>query len=151
MLDLDVGFLASPKDVIRLFYDTPKIDIFVEEDYIFIMNRKLWLTEGVKNWFTDMLPNIGLFLCRGNEKVAKVFDVAWEQYQTMEDDVQKKNPGKDQNHVLEGMRRGRVEWTLRYAYFPNYSAPLLDKMVRVGCVMRSITLDSHSPTHVSSS
>ena len=131
MLDLDVGFLASPKDVIRLFYDTPRIDIFVEEDYIFIMNRKLWLTEGVKNWFTDMLPNIGLFLCRGNEKVAKVFDIAWEQYQTMEDDVQKKNPGKDQNHVLEGMRRGRVEWDLRYAYFPNYSAPLLDKMVRV--------------------
>ena len=131
MLDLDVGFLASPKDVIRLFYDTPRIDIFVEEDYIFIMNRKLWLTEGVKNWFTDMLPNIGLFLCRGNEKVAKVFDIAWEQYQTMEDDVQKKNPGKDQNHVLEGMRRGRVEWDLRYAYFPNYSAPLLDKMVRM--------------------
>ena len=49
----------------------------------------------------------------------------------MEDDEQKKNPGKDQNHVLEGMRKGRVEWGLRYAYFPNYSAPLLDKMVRV--------------------
>ena len=28
------------------------------------------------------------------------------------------------------MRVGRVNWELRYAYFPNYSAPLLDKMVR---------------------
>ena len=28
------------------------------------------------------------------------------------------------------MRVGRVNWGLRYAYFPNYSAPLLDKMVR---------------------
>ena len=28
------------------------------------------------------------------------------------------------------MRVGRVKWDLRYAYFPNYSAPLLDKMVR---------------------
>ena len=103
MLDLDVGFLASPKggrvgttghpspraasslasrfiplpDVIRMFYDTPKIDIFVQEDFIFIMNRRMWLKEGVKTWFTDMLPNIGLFLCRGNDKVVKVFEHAW--------------------------------------------------------------------------
>jgi len=62
-----------------MFYDTPKIDIFVQEDYIFIMNRRMWLKEGVKTWFTDMLPNIGLFLCRGNDKVVKVFELAWAQ------------------------------------------------------------------------
>lgn len=46
----------------------------------------------------------------------------------MDDVDSKKNPGKDQNHVLEGMRYGRVKFGLRYAYFGNTTAVLLDKM-----------------------
>jgi hypothetical protein len=46
----------------------------------------------------------------------------------MDDLDSKKNPGKDQNHVLEGMRYGRVKFGLRYAYFGNTTAVLLDKM-----------------------
>ena len=60
-----------------------------------------------------MLPNIGLFLCRGNSKTAKVFELSWEKYQMMEDGESKKNPGKDQNHVLE------VFFFLNYCLFYN--------------------------------
>ena len=116
MLDLDVGFLGNPSHVIQLFYETPKIDIFVEEDFIFIMNREMWLKEGVKVWQTDMLPNIGLFLCRGNEKVAKVFRMAWEKYQKMDNIESKRNPGKDQNHVLEVGLLGNPITDCSYSY-----------------------------------
>lgn len=30
MLDLDVGFLADPKGIVKNFYETPEIDIFVQ-------------------------------------------------------------------------------------------------------------------------
>lgn len=30
MLDLDVGFLADPKGIVKTFYETPDIDIFVQ-------------------------------------------------------------------------------------------------------------------------
>jgi hypothetical protein len=30
MLDLDVGFLADPKGIVKTFYETPEIDIFVQ-------------------------------------------------------------------------------------------------------------------------
>ena len=32
------------------------------KDYIFLMNRS---RAGWKTWYTDPLPNIGMFLCRG--------------------------------------------------------------------------------------
>jgi hypothetical protein len=126
MLDLDVGFLNDPMSMVRAFYATPKIDIMVQEDMIFIMNRS---KAGWKTWFTQPLPNIGLFLCRGNEKTKKVFDIAWSKYIKMEDIQSKSNPGKDQNHVLEAMRIGRGTFGLRYAYFSNDTALLLDKVV----------------------
>jgi hypothetical protein len=47
--------------MVDAFIATPKIDIFVQEDMIFIMNRT---KAGWKSWFTEPLPNIGLFLCR---------------------------------------------------------------------------------------
>ena len=47
------------------------------------MDRKIWLEEHVKVWNTDMLPNIGLFLCRGNEKTARVFEQAWKSYKVI--------------------------------------------------------------------
>lgn len=127
MLDLDVGFLNDPRHMTKVFYETPTIDIFVQLDYLFIMNRS---TAGWKQWFTEPLPNIGLFLCRGNNKTKRVFDHAWHKYETMPDIKAKKNPGKDQNHVLDGMRIGRGMFGLRFAYFKNNTAALLDKVVQ---------------------
>lgn len=77
MLDLDVGFLYDPMLMVDAFYATPKIDIFVQEDMIFIMNRS---KAGWKTWYTEPLPNIGLFLCRGNEKTVRMFSIAWMKY-----------------------------------------------------------------------
>ena len=57
--------------------------LFTQEDYIYIMDRKIWIEEHVKVWNTDMLPNIGLFLCRGNKKTAKVFELAWDKYKVI--------------------------------------------------------------------
>lgn len=48
-----------------------------------------------------------MFLCRGNNRTARVFEIAWEKYRMMDDDYQKAQPGRDQNHVLEGMRIGK--------------------------------------------
>lgn len=127
MLDLDVGFLNSPRYMTEVFYETPTIDVFVQLDYLFIMNRS---RAGWKTWFTEPLPNIGLFLCRGNNKTFEVFDHAWSKYQNMKDPNVKKNPGKDQNHVLDGMRIGRGENGLRFAYFSSTTAALMDKIVQ---------------------
>jgi hypothetical protein len=30
MLDLDVGFLADPNSIVKTFYETPRMDIFVQ-------------------------------------------------------------------------------------------------------------------------
>ena len=111
--------------MIKAFYDTPAVDIFVQEDLLFIMNRT---RAGWKTWFNEPLPNIGLFLCRGNDKTARIFEIAWAKYNKYTDREMRKNPGKDQNHVLEGMRIGRGTFGLRYAYFSNSTAVLLDKM-----------------------
>lgn len=124
MLDLDVGFIHNPIVLVKSFYATPKVDIFVQEDLIFIMNRS---KAGWKTWFTEPLPNIGLFLVRGNNITVKVFSIAWAKYQK-DGKAQKMNPGKDQNHVLEGMRVCRVKHGLRFAYFSDATAVLLDKM-----------------------
>ena len=142
MLDLDVGFLGDPRHMVKVFKETPTIDVFVQQDYLFIMNRT---KAGWKSWFTEPLPNIGLFLCRGNEKVFNVFDIAWKKYKTMTDSETKSNPGKDQNHVLEGMRIGRGTFGLRYAYFGNSSAALLDKIVQR---YRSIELGGEAASHL---
>jgi hypothetical protein len=62
MLDLDVGFLSDPLPIIDTFIANPIADIVVQEDLIYIMNRS---RAGWKTWFTEQLPNIGLFLCKG--------------------------------------------------------------------------------------
>lgn len=126
MLDLDVGFLADPHMILQAFEETPIVDIFVQEDYLFIMNRSV---VGWKQWFTEPLPNIGAFLCRGNNRTHRVFEIALEKYLEMDDPVEKSNPGKDQNHVLEAMRIGRGTFGLKYAYLSNNTAPLLDKVI----------------------
>lgn len=126
MLDLDVGFLENPGYMVEAFYGTPIVDIMVQEDYIFIMNRT---KESWGKYFTEPLPNIGLFLCRGNNRTARVFELAWEKYLKMSDPIEKSQPGKDQMHVLDGMRIGRGTFGLKYAYFTHDTAPLLDKLV----------------------
>jgi hypothetical protein len=84
---------------------------------------------GWKTWFTEALPNIGMYLARGNNKTAKVFEIAWAKYQLMTDAYEKSQPGKDQNTVLDAMRIGRGTFGFKYAYFDNFSTPLLDKLV----------------------
>lgn len=84
---------------------------------------------GWGTWFTEPLPNIGLFLCRGNNRTSRVFDLAWGKYLTMKDPIEKSQPGKDQNHVLDSMRIGRGIFGLKYAYFSPEMTPLLDKLV----------------------
>ena len=58
---------------------------------------------------TEPLPNIGMFLCRGNNRTAKMFAISWNKYlkmpQVNEHGVDEKSmPGRDQNHVLDAMR-----------------------------------------------
>ena len=39
---------------------------------------------GWGTYFTEPLPNIGLFLCRGNNKTARMFEIAWYKYQLLQ-------------------------------------------------------------------
>ncbi len=41
------------------------------------MNRT---TAGWRTWYTEPLPNIGVFFVRGNSKTVKMFDIAWKDY-----------------------------------------------------------------------
>lgn len=78
MLDLDVGFLDDPMRLVDKFYSSGRglersrrdrvrgaevgvgaVDALVQEDVVFIMNRSV---EGWKQWWTEPMPNIGLFL-----------------------------------------------------------------------------------------
>jgi hypothetical protein len=126
LLDLDVGFLHDPVHLVRPFIETPIVDIMVQEDMIFIMNRS---RAGWRSWFTEPLPNIGLFLARGNARTQLVFDIAWDKYRGMDDDYEKQQPGRDQNHVLDAMRITRGTAAMKYAYYDNNTASLLDKLV----------------------
>lgn len=126
MLDLDVGWLHSPTIMLRAFSATPLLDVLVQEDMIFIMNRS---KAGWRQWHTEPLPNIGLFLLRGNHRTARAMEIAWEKYAAMDDDYEKRQPGKDQNHVLDAVRIMRGIGGLKYAYLDNSTAPLLDKLV----------------------
>ena len=65
----------------------------------------------------------------GNNRTARVFELAWKKYLTMNDAQEKAQPGKDQNHVLDSMRIGRGTFGLKYAYFSSTTTPLLDKLV----------------------
>ena len=158
MLDLDVGFIDSPLNIVRKLHNSKK-DIFVQvwraiyfpsyilfvfffclayrircwrlflfiltlciphlshclffraifcaisiqKDLTFVMNRTV---VGWRTWYTEPMPNIGnlfsifivgfgthyqqnslfirpcsgIMLCRGNDKTAKMFDIAWKDY-----------------------------------------------------------------------
>jgi len=70
ILDLDVGFLDNPMKLVDEMTSSPKIDVFVQEDIAFIMDRSV---KGWRTWYTNKIPNIGLFLCRGNDRTVSMF------------------------------------------------------------------------------
>lgn len=55
------------------------------------MNRTI---AGWKTWYTRALPNLGLFLCKGNQRVSDVFFKAWKMYQSHR--RRRDQPGTDQ-------------------------------------------------------
>ena len=44
----------------------------------FVMDRSV---ERWKTWYVNAIPNIGIFLCKGNSKTVRMFDAAWVDYQ----------------------------------------------------------------------
>lgn len=125
VLDLDVGFIGNPTSVVNQFMAS-RNDVYVQKDISFVMNRSL---EGWRTWYTVPLPNIGLFMCKGNKKTVKMFAIAWQDYQTITAPI-KHNPGKDQNKVVNAMRSVRWSDNLRWAYVPENAAVLLDKIYK---------------------
>eukprot|EP01032_Pedospumella_encystans_P024341 gene24341-27535_t len=125
MLDLDVGFIDSPLNIVRKLHNSKK-DIFVQKDLTFVMNRTV---VGWRTWYTEPMPNIGIMLCRGNDKTAKMFDIAWKDYKAITKPI-KHNPGKDQNKVVYAMRVSRGRHGLKWEYLPKQSTVLLDKIYK---------------------
>jgi hypothetical protein len=127
ILDLDVGFLSSPAPILDIFNDprNAATDCFVQQDLIFIMNRT---RIGWKTWFTEPLPNIGMFLVRGNKRTLGIFQHSWRTYNKYTLASTRSQPGKDQNNVLGAMRYGRAWNALKYAFLPNNTWVLLDKI-----------------------
>mmetsp|Transcript_33096 Transcript_33096/g.47855 ORF Transcript_33096/g.47855 Transcript_33096/m.47855 type:complete len:460 (-) Transcript_33096:881-2260(-) len=103
MLDLDVGFMDNPLKLLDLALNDSSVDVLVQKDISFVMHRDVvrWRT-----WFLVPLPNIGIFYCRGNDKTVAMFELAWQDYKTVDSSV-KENPGKDQNKVVSAMQEAR--------------------------------------------
>jgi len=53
-----------------------------QQDISFIMNRTV---VGWKNWWIVPMPNIGLFLCKGNKRTVAMFERAWRAYNVSRD------------------------------------------------------------------
>lgn len=136
VVDLDVGFLDSPIELMKDFIKNPNIDVFVQHDISFVMNRSL---AGWRTWYTVPLPNIGLMLTRGNVKTSKMFDYAWKDYNTITTNI-KHNPGKDQNKVVRAMQYSASHYKLHWRYFSESSAVLLDKIYKFETNTKQIEL-----------
>lgn len=121
LIDLDVGFLESPMQIVNSLYNSSN-DIYVQEDLSFVMHRS---REKWRTWYTVPLPNIGLFLCRGNQRTVQMFHAAWSDYKAITKPI-KHNPGKDQNKVVNAMMSSTVRWS----YISKDSAVLLDKIYK---------------------
>ena len=127
IVDLDVGFLDDPMGLVQNFMKPEnKIDIYVQKDISFVMDRS---EKGWRTWFTVPLPNIGIFLCKGNVKTTIMFDIAWKDYLTIEKPI-KMNPGKDQNKVVSALHTASAEHGLKWRYFDNNETVLLDKIFK---------------------
>ena len=131
MLDLDVGFLADPMRLVGRFSEpgsaSAGLDAIVQQDVVFIMNRSV---AGWKQWWTEPMPNIGLFLVRGNKKAHDVFTSAWEDYRHNTPKNIRQNPGKDQNKVVNAMRVGKWRSGFKWGYMANTTAVLIDKVFK---------------------
>ena len=77
LLDLDVGFLSNPRPLLERFMGDSSTDAYVQKDVTFIMNRTV---VGWKQWWTEPMPNIGLFLVKGNDRSVAMFAHAWDDY-----------------------------------------------------------------------
>lgn len=78
VLDLDVGWIHNPMELVRYHLEQkPDVDILVQYDWGFEMDRsvELW-----KTWYVQPIVNIGVFLCKGNERTTRMFDMAWNEY-----------------------------------------------------------------------
>jgi Nucleotide-diphospho-sugar transferase len=125
-VDLDVGFLDDPMILVNEWQGYPNTDVFVQDDIAFIMNRSV---AGWRTWYTNKLPNIGLLLCRGNDKTVKMFSRAWQDYQTVKEEI-RFLPGKDQNKVADALRFSRGHYGLRWRFFTQGRAVLVDKIYK---------------------
>lgn len=128
MLDLDVGFLGDPMILVHKFYhSTEYLDAYVQEDVVFVMNRS---EAGWKQWWTEKMPNIGLFIVRGNDRSTAVFEQAWNDYKAHTPKAIRMNPGKDQNKLVQAMRTGRWRNGFKWGYASNNTAVLIDKVFK---------------------
>ena len=124
LLDLDVGFLSNPLPLLQRFMADEHVDAYVQKDVTFIMNRTV---AGWKQWWTEPMPNIGLFMIKGNERSVAMFDYAWMDYQHHTKKSIKNNPGKDQNKVVFSMRISERRHGFKWRYIPSSQAVLIDK------------------------
>eukprot|EP01038_Epipyxis_sp_PR26KG_P005872 gene5872-8097_t len=126
MIDLDVGFLDNPLKLLDIINKSKGIDVLVQKDVSFVMNRTL---VGWRTWYTVPMPNIGIFYCKGNFKAASMFDIAWKDYQSINKPI-KHNPGKDQNKIVNALYISRKLYGLKWKYISSKSAVLLDKIYK---------------------
>lgn len=85
VLDLDVGWIHNPMELVRYHLEhKPNVDILVQYDWGFEMDRSV---EKWKTWYVQPIVNIGVFLCRGNERTAHMFEMAWNEYKVSGDCV----------------------------------------------------------------
>ena len=124
LLDLDVGFLSNPKSLLLQFMADADSDAYVQKDVTFIMNRT---RAGWKQWWTEPMPNIGLFLVKGNKRSCKMFARAWHDYTHNTQKKIKANPGKDQNKVAYSMGVSEHRDGFRWKYIPSSQVVLIDK------------------------
>jgi len=78
VLDLDVGWIHNPMELVRYHHEhKPDVDILVQYDWGFEMDRSV---EKWKTWYVQPIVNIGVFLCRGNARTTRMFEMAWNEY-----------------------------------------------------------------------
>lgn len=125
-VDLDVGFLDDPMLLVKDRIRYPHVDIFVQMDISFVMNRTV---AGWRTWYTQRMPNIGLMLVRGNSKTVRMFQRAYTDYGTMKEAL-RNQPGKDQNKVADAMRYATAFYGLKWKFFSPDMAVLADKIYK---------------------
>mmetsp|Transcript_2796 Transcript_2796/g.4216 ORF Transcript_2796/g.4216 Transcript_2796/m.4216 type:complete len:608 (+) Transcript_2796:311-2134(+) len=124
IVDLDVGFRQNPMKLVDNFM-TGNNDIMVQKDLVFIMNRT---KEGWRTWYTRPMPNLGLFMCKGNERVAHMFEVAWNKYTKHTQRLDQ--PGTDQAIVQSAMWRCTAHNNLTWDFLSDRHVVLMDKIFK---------------------